>query len=129
MNKLPQEVFDLLFQQLELESLPARLSQYATISRQWQYAVEQRLFAKLSVYTDEMPMLESILRNSRQRGYLRSLKYKFKQECWDRPNMISRLRKSGLRNEWKRELNLMSELMRLWILLRPGCVRSANIQD
>ncbi|KAK4041127.1 hypothetical protein C8A01DRAFT_15093 [Parachaetomium inaequale] len=120
MNKLPQEVFDLIVQDLDFENLPVRLSQYATINRQWQYAVERRLFTKLWAYTNEMTMLESVLRNSRRRGYLRSLKYTMKEACWNRPNTVSRLRRSSQRNAWKKELNLMNELMHLWNLLSPG---------
>jgi hypothetical protein len=75
MDRLPQEVFDLIIQNVDFPSLPSRRAHYATISRQWQCAIEQRLFASLTVWCHEMSMLEYILLDSRRRGYLDVLRY------------------------------------------------------
>jgi hypothetical protein len=75
MDRLPQEVFDLIIQNVDLPSLPSRQAHYATISRQWQYAIEQRFFANLTVWCHEMSMLEYILLDTRRQGYLDVLRY------------------------------------------------------
>ncbi|KAL2019059.1 hypothetical protein VTK56DRAFT_10163 [Thermocarpiscus australiensis] len=73
MNKLPQEIFDIIISDVRLYLLPAPLSRYATISRLWQYAVERYLFASLAVDPDDMQLLEGGLLDSRRRGYLKTL--------------------------------------------------------
>lgn len=57
MNKLPQEVFDLIIHHVDLSTLPGRPSQYALISRQWQHVVERRVFRELLVWATDFKLL------------------------------------------------------------------------
>ncbi|KAK4149686.1 hypothetical protein C8A00DRAFT_18658 [Chaetomidium leptoderma] len=119
MDRLPQEVFDRIIRNLDLKSLPGRLAHYATISRQWQYAVERSLFLTLTIRTHEMPKLEEILTNDRRRGYLELLRYRIDQTTWGsrRLTFPAPGQTEANRCEWDHELK------RLWNLLRRYWVR------
>jgi hypothetical protein len=114
MNKLPQEVFDLIAENLDWASLPVLLAHYATLSRQWRYAVEQRLFRKLTVSARDMQTLESMLLDNRRQGYLRVLGYRIGPiSSTDKGDFVASEPHS----------RLIKELERLWKFLSRHWVR------
>ncbi|KAK4135246.1 hypothetical protein BT67DRAFT_377789 [Trichocladium antarcticum] len=113
MDRLPQETFDAIVQICDVGSLPAPLSRYATISRQWQYAVERRLFSRLDVDADNMPMLEYVLSSNRRRGYVDELWYKVLANRL--PSQSTAY--TGLSLSHACNLKMSSELRQLWNLL------------
>jgi len=83
MNKLPQEVFDMVINQLvalltvadhRIQS-PWRLSDYARLSRRWQHSIERFAFCDLDVSDREFSMLQQVLSMPRRIDYLRNLNY------------------------------------------------------
>ena len=68
----------LLFRKKALSKLPP----FATISRQWQYAIERRTFRSLSVKSTELPYISSLIIRHR-RGVLANLTYRIVLPTYD----------------------------------------------
>lgn len=96
------------------ESLPCRLSRYATLSRHWQYAIERILFRSLSIRPEQMPELECMLLDGRRRSYVHSIRFIFTSP---RPMPRKSRVRNGLEAYAVTVLRLKSELKRLWDLV------------
>jgi hypothetical protein len=101
-----------------------RLSAYANISRQWQYAVERLVFRSLSIGVDDIPVFEYLFQDVRRWSYLRSIKYTI-----FRPVLPRQLERTSSGFPWNQMCNLKlhSELKRLWNLLNAYWVRPEDM--
>ena len=82
MNKLSQEVVDIIARHLhdllEKDAKSSKLAPFSTISYRWTHAVENILFASISIKDAELSRAEEILGSNGGRWrYVRCLTYKF----------------------------------------------------
>lgn len=72
MNRLPQEIYDHIGTLLQGPDL--NLPALATISRQWQAAIERRTFGSIYLRSNDLDCFNEVVRN-RRRLYVQEIKY------------------------------------------------------
>lgn len=113
LNKLPQEIFDMVISNVydwDYMRRVCRLSRYACLSRKWQYAMERKTLQSLIVDGPELGVMEQVLSSPRRASYVRRLSL-----CFE---LLGFKYTGPTENTWKENYELLHQFRRYFAALK-----------